>query len=116
MKRTQKRQKQCRQIDLVEIHITITGASGTPSAGGLDVAFVDSVTDLGAGNYKINFKDRAQRAIVPVSALASTDGLYARVTASDETSITVLLKTFAGVATDGNLNLSCLYHEARALY
>jgi hypothetical protein len=115
MKRTQKRQKQCRQIDLVEINLTLTG-TGTPAAGGLDVAFVESVTDLGAGNYKITFKDRAQRAIIPVCVQSTTDGLYARVTAADETSITIILKTFAGVATDGNANISCLFHEARALY
>lgn len=116
MKRTQLRQKLCRQIQLIEIHLTVAGTSGTPVAGGLDVAIVESVEDLGIGNYKINLKDVAQRNLVPASLLVSTAGLLGRVTASDKSSITVQLATPAGAATDGDLNISILFSEARDLY
>ncbi len=116
MKRTMKRQAQCRQIDLVSLHLTIADVAGVPTAGGIDVAFVKEVEDLGAGLCKIVFYDKAQRNIVPVSILSATQGLVGRTVASDKESITVQLEDFDGVATDGDFSLHCLYHEARTLY
>lgn len=116
MKRSMLRPKLCRQPELVDVYLTVAGASGTPVAGGIDVAFIRSITDLGVGNYRINFHDVAQRNIIPVAALSSTDGLYVQVTAVDKKSITVLVKTFAGVVTDGDLSIHCLYHQAKYIY
>lgn len=116
MKKTSKRQKQCRQIDLVDLHFTIDATSGTPVVGGLDAAFITSITDLGAGSYKVNFCDIAQRNIIPVSVQSETDGLYCRTAAVDKQSITIAQKTFAGVATDGKVTVHCMYHEAKYIY
>lgn len=116
MKKSMLRQLKCRQIELVELHLSIADVSGVPTAGGLDVAFVKEVQDLGTGLCKIVFNDKAQRNIVPVSVLSATQGLVGRVTASDKESITVQMEDFDGVATDGDFNISCLYHEAKYLY
>lgn len=116
MKKTALRMKKCRQIELVDLHFTIDATSGTPVVGGLDAPFVKSITDVGAGVYKVNFHDKAQRNIILVSVQSESDGLYCRATAVDKESITVTQKTFAGVATDGKVSVHCMYHEAKYLY
>lgn len=116
MKKSQLRQKLSRQIGLVDLHFTIDATSGAPVVGGLDAAFVKTVTDVGAGVYKVTFHDKAQRNIIPVSVQSESDGLYARATAVDKESITVTQKTFAGVATDGIVTVHCLYHETKYVY
>lgn len=116
MKKSMLRNKLCRQPELIDLHFTIDASSGTPVAGGLDVAFIKSITDVGAGVYKVNFHDIAQRNIVPVSVQSNTAGLYCLATAVDKESLTVTQKTFAGVNTDGLVLVHCLYHQAKYLY
>lgn len=118
MKKSMLRPKLCRQPELVDLHLTVAGADGSPEAGGLDVAFVSSVTDLGVGNYKINFHDVAQRNIIPVSLLSSTAGVYGVVTAVDKSSITVQMKQIADgtTAAEADFSLHCLYHQAKYVY
>lgn len=105
-----------RQLNLTLLFIKFNGVANANTISGLDAKFVKSVTDLGAGNYKIIFKDKARRALDVVGQQVFTDGLYLRVTASDEESVTVLVKTFAGVATDASIGLTVAYHEDKTLY
>lgn len=106
-----------RQLNMTKLFLTFNGVANANTIGGLDSKFVSSVTDLGAGNYKINFKDKARRAlVVPNQPACFTDGLYCRVTASDTESVTVLCKTFAGVATDASIGLEVVYHDDATLY
>lgn len=106
----------CRQIYAHRIHVGVTGASGTPVAAGMDTSFIDSITDNGTGDYTINLKDKAQRDVLIAGIHCSTDGLYARVSAVTENSIRVLLKTFAGVATDGDVTIDAIWHGSKHLY
>lgn len=116
MLRSISRPLQCRQIYLSQLFVSVTGASGTPIAGGYDVAFISSITDNGVGDYTIIFKDIAQRSMAVAGIHCATDGLYARVSAVTTNSVRVLVKTFAGSATDGDLNISLLWHGAKSLY
>ncbi len=114
---SQRQPMKTRQFDITKLFITFNGVGGANTIGGLDAKFVSSVTDLGAGNYKIIFKDKARRAlVVPNQPACFTDGLYCRVTASDTESVTVLCKTFAGVATDASIGLEVVYHANTTLY
>lgn len=106
----------CRQIYLNLLSVTVVGASGTPVKGGLDQSFIRSITDNGVGDYTITFWDKAQRDIAVLGIHCATDGLYARVSAVTGTTVRVLVKTFAGVATDGNVNLSLAWHGSKHLY
>lgn len=105
-----------RQFDVTFLFISVDGTAATPVASGPDAKFVKTVTDLGAGNYKIDLKDKAQRNLHTVGHEVFTDGLYMRVTAVDQSSVTVLIKTFAGVATDGSFNICLAYHDNKTLY
>jgi len=105
-----------RQNNVTYLHISIDGTVATPVAGGWDTKFIKSVQDLGAGNYKITFKDKARRNLLPIGHEVYTDGLYLRVTATDKESVTVLCKTFAGVATDASFSMTLAYHEDPTLY
>jgi hypothetical protein len=116
MLRSMLRALQCRQIYLNMLSVSIAGASGTPAAGGLDANFISSITDNGVGDYTINFKDIAQRDIAILGIHCATTGLYARVSAVTTSSVRVLVKTFAGVATDGDVNLSLAWHGSKHLF
>lgn len=117
MKKTMKKAKMCRQPELVDIHLTIAGADGSPEAGGLDIAFVESVTGLGVGNYKVTLKDKAQRNLVPVAILSSTANAYGIVTAVDKESITIQMKKMTdGTAIEADLSLHLLFSGSKYLY
>lgn len=105
-----------RQFNQTLLFVKVNGALATPVADGDDAKFISSVTDLGTGNYKITFKDKARRALEVIGHEVFTDGLYLRVTASDTESVTVLIKTFAGVATDGSFSLAVKFHQDATLY
>ena len=113
---SQRQPQKTRQFDLTHLYMTFNGVANANTIGGLDSKFVSSVTDIGAGNYKITFKDKARRALIPVGVESFTDGLYVRVTASDTESITILCKTFAGVATDCSVGICVAYHDNSTLY
>lgn len=116
MKSSVNRAQQCRQIYLHEVHFAVNGTAVTPVASGLDANFVESVTDLGAGNYKITFIDKAQRSIVPGAIVASTASRVGAVTAVDSESITVQFRDLAGVAADSDFNMSVLWHGSKHLF
>lgn len=105
-----------RQNNVTVLRIAIDGTVVTPVAGGMDAKFIKTVTDLGAGNYKITFKDKAARNLLVDSIMCATDGLYGRVTATDSESITVIFKTFAGVATDASFTAKVCFHQDKTLY
>ena len=113
---SQRQPQKTRQFNLTHLYIAVDGTLATPVADGLDAKFVKSVQDLGAGNYKITLKDKAQRNLLPVGHEVFTDGIYLRVTATDKESVTVLCKTFACVATDASFNLCLAFHQDKTLY
>lgn len=115
MLRSISRALQCRQVYLHLINFAVNGV-GVPAASGLDAGFVDSVVDNGVGDYTITFKDIAQRDIAVAGIHSATDGLYARVSVVSTNSVRVLMKDFAGVATDGAFNISLFWHGSKHLY
>lgn len=113
---SQRQPLKIRQFDMTYLHLKVDGTLATPIAAGLDSKFVQSVEDIGDGNYKITLKDSARRNLEIVGHEVFTDGLYLRVTAVDKNSVTVLIKTFAGVATDGSFGIVLAYHDNTTLY
>ena len=113
---SQRQPLKIRQNNMTLIHVAVDGTVATPVAAGFDSKFVKQVDGLGAGNYKITFKDKAVRNLVTIGHEVFTDGIYLRVTAVDTQSVTVLCKTFAGVATDASFNITLAYHEDKTLY
>lgn len=87
---SQRQPLKTRQFDLTYLHIAIDGLLVTPIAAGMDSKFIYSVTDLGVGNYKITFKDKARRALLVVGQVVYSAGIQLRVTATDTNSVTVL--------------------------
>lgn len=83
------RSLKCRQIGQVQLNISVNGTATTPVASGPDAAFVSSVADLGAGNYKITFKEKGQTDVHVSALVPMTDKANGRITAVDEESFTV---------------------------
>lgn len=107
---------QCRQIYLHSIYFAVNGTAGTPVASGLDAGFVESVVDNSAGNYTINFKDKAQRNIVPGSIVPSTASRVYEIVSVTETSIRIQFRNLSGVATDSDFNMEVLWHGSKHLF
>lgn len=101
-----KRSIKSAQINNREMHISYTGASGDV-VGGVDRLLVDSVTDIGAGNYTINLKGKAsaERDIFLKGWSTSTADCALQVTAVTGSSMTVQC-TVAGIAADADISLT----------
>ncbi len=108
--------KKCRQIDLFEAYFSVNGTAGTPAASGLDALAILSVEDLGTGNYKLNFKDKAQRALIVKAIVPATASRVWAVTASDASSVTLQFKNLSGVNSDADFNISVLWHGSKHLF
>lgn len=108
--------KQCRQLDLYEVNITVDGTAGTPAASGIDANAIASITDLGTGNYKINFVDKAARAIQTIAIVAATASRVIAQTASDQTSVTVQARNLSGNAADSDFAICMNWHGSKHLF
>jgi len=113
---SQRQPLKTRQNNMTLLFLKVDGTLATPIAAGLDAKFISAIQDIGAGNYKITLKDSARRNLDVVGHEVFTDALYLRVTAVDKNSVTVLIKTFAGVATDGSFGITLAYHDDPTLY
>lgn len=113
---SQRQPLKTRQNNMTLLMLKIDGTLATPIAAGLDAKFISSVVDLGAGNYQVILKDSARRFVDIVGHEVFTDGLYLLVTAVAKNGFTVLIKTFAGVATDGSFGITLAYHDDPTLY
>lgn len=105
-----KRVLKSRQIGLVQTFHLISGTAGTPADSGADSMFVDSITDLGAGSWKVNFKGKSLRDIAVAGIAEVTAGIKVRVAAIDKESITFAAEDMSsGVATDCDFYFSCIH-------
>lgn len=93
------------QLKLREMIVSIAG-TGANTVSGFDQYLVDSVVDLGAGNYTIIFKGKAiaRRALVLKGFSSSTADCTVQVTASDVDRITIQCRV-AGLAADADVTL-----------
>lgn len=110
------RAKQCRQIYLHEVFFAVDGTAGTPAASGLDSKFVSSVVDNGAGDYTINFQDKAQRDMIVSSIMPTTASRVYEVKAVTSSSVRVQFRNLSGVAADADFNIGCLWHGSKHKY
>lgn len=106
------RSLQTRQIYLKALIFGVVGGV-TPAASGLDSSAIQSIVRNGAGDYTITLKEIAQDNLHVIGVHCATDALYARVSAVSKSTVRVLIKTFAGVATDGDLNLTIGWHGSK---
>jgi hypothetical protein len=83
------RSLKCRQVGQVQLNISVNGTASTPAASGPEAQFVQSVTDLGNGNYTITLKEAAQALLHVSSLVTATDQTVGRVTAVTSSSVTV---------------------------
>ena len=83
------RSLKCRQVGHVLMSVSVNGTAVTPAASGSDAMFVSSVQDLGAGSFKINFKEAAKQNLEVIGLVSLTDQAIGRVAAVDKESITV---------------------------
>lgn len=88
------------QIDLNLYSISVNGAATTPVAAGLDATLVQSITDSGTGDYIVVLKDsaKAQQALIPVSIVSQTAGVWFSVTATTSTTLTIKAEDASGAA------------------
>lgn len=98
-----------RQVGIVETFHYVNGTAGTPADSGVDALFTDSVTDIGAGRYKITFKQAARQVVNGISVVPVTVGVIPYVFAVDVDSVTIYFKNEAGVFTDADFYFSCLH-------
>ena len=105
------RSLKCRQVGQVQINLSVNGTAVTPAASGPDANIVSSVTDLGAGNYKINFKEKFKKALHVSAIVPLTDKANIRVTATDVDSVTVQADdstTGLSIDSDFNIQIQCM--------
>jgi hypothetical protein len=105
MRKSAQTAKRCRQIEFYEVFFSVNGTAGTPAASGIDAKAVSSVQDLGAGNYKINFKDVSPQNLVVSGIVNFTASRVGRVTAQDQSSVTVQFTNLSGVAADADFSI-----------
>ena len=92
------------QLKMRELNFIIDGTAGTPSASGFDEYGIDSVVDLGAGNYTIVFKNPFNRACQVGGITSATANRIVQVTAVAYDRVTVQVTDDAGLAADADLH------------
>lgn len=103
----------CRQVGQIQLNISVDGTVTTPVASGPDAAFVQSVEDLGTGNYKITLKESAKSALHISGVACLTADATVQIVATDTSSVTVLAKSVASTpaAKDVKLNIQIQFFD-----
>jgi hypothetical protein len=113
-----KRSVQCRQVGQVKLNISINGTATTPVASGPDAFFVESVTDLGTGNYRIKLKEAAKINLhVAALVLATSDSTIIPTVVSTQ-EVTVQARSVAGspAAKDVDFSIEILFADQLSYY
>lgn len=109
MKSSIKRTLKSRQVGLVKTYHLISGTAGTPADSGLDAAYVSSVQDLGTGSYKITVIEPSRLNLVVDSIVPVTAARIISVAAVDKDSVTIAVRTDAGVAADADFYIGLVH-------
>ena len=110
------RSLKCRQVGQVQMNISVNGTAATPVASGPDAAFIQSITDGGAGLYTINLKEPAKIAPFVSGIVALTADVIPHVVAVTTSSITVQFNDAAGAAADADFNIQFQFSEQLSYY
>jgi hypothetical protein len=108
------RQKKVRQNQLVEFQLELDAS--TTAVGGIDKAFVKSVTKLGTGVFKIVLKDIGFHNIQPTFLNVLPKDIVGHVAAVDKESITIATVDLAADPIDANVSFGALFHYDNRLY
>jgi hypothetical protein len=109
-----KRNLQCRQVGQIQLNISISSAG---VASGPDAAFVESVTHTAlSGLYVINFKEPAKIAPLVSGLVMLSTGVVGYNPASTVSSISIQIKTDAGVAADAAFNVQAQFMDQLSYY
>jgi hypothetical protein len=108
------RQKKVRQNQLVEFQLELD-ASAT-AVGGIDKAFVKSVTKLGIGVFKIDLKDIGFHNIQPTFLNPMVADVVGHVAAVDKESITITTVDLSATPVDADVSFGALFHYDVRLY
>lgn len=101
------RQKKVRQDNLTEVQFKLI-AGVSPSAAGIDKAFVKSIVRNALGSYTVTFQEGAFQDVHPV--YLHVDGLgIAQAAAVTEDSITIDIQDNLGAAADLNVNVGIVW-------
>lgn len=113
-----KRPQQCRQVGQVVLNISVNGTAGTPVASGPDAFFVQSVTDLGTGNYTITLKEASRiNLYVGAIVLATADSTIIP-TAVTTSAVTVQARSVAAspAAKDVDFSIQIVFADQLSYY
>lgn len=116
MRKSAQTAKRCRQIEFYEIFVSVNGTAVTPAASGIDAKAILSVTDLGAGNYRITLKDKSPQNLEVGGIVLSTASRVGRVTAKTQDSVTLQFSDLAGAAADADFSLSIQWLGTKHLF
>lgn len=92
---------------------SIDGTAGTPAATGFDRFQIQSVVDLGAGNYTIIFDNPFERDCMPVGHCVLTAARALQVTAVAYDRVTVQCTDLAGAPADADFNMQVIGSDGR---
>lgn len=116
MRRSLQTAKLCRQIQSVELNIKVDGTAGTPSASGMDAAIVESVTDVGTGNYIVKIKDKSHQNLVVNGVVPMTAGVIPQIVSESQDEIELQFVDSAGAPIDSDFGLSFLWLGTKHLF
>lgn len=112
------RSPKVRQIGQVELNISVNGTAATPVASGPDAFFVESITDLGTGNYKIKLKEPAKMNLHVSSIVCATADATIIPTVVSAQEITVQAKSVAAspAAKDVDFSIQIKFADQLSYY
>ncbi len=112
------RSPKCRQVGQIELNISVDGTAGTPSASGPDAKYVESVTDLGTGNYKIKLKEPAKMNLhVSALVLATADStIIPTVVSAQEVTVQAKSVAAAPAAKDVDFSIQIKFADQLSYY
>lgn len=114
---SQRQPLKIRQNNVTLLFFKVAGSSGTPAAAGDDIRFIKEIQDVGVGQYKIVFKDKAQRNLDIVGHISYTEKALVRQIASDTESVTIhCTDSEDGTDLDSDVGLTVKFHQDKTLY
>lgn len=113
-----KRSQQCRQVGQVALNISVNGTATTPVASGPDAYFVESVADLGTGNYRITLKEASKINLHVAAIVCATADSTIIPTVVSTSAVTVQARSVAAspAAKDVDFSLQILFADQLSYY
>jgi hypothetical protein len=113
-----KRPQQCRQVGQVVLNISVNGTAATPVASGPDAFFVQSITDIGTGNYRITLKEASNINLHVAALVLGTSDSTIIPTIVSKSEVTVQARSVAAspAAKDVDFSIQIIYADSLSYY